>query len=396
MSGNERRRQDKIERQRKKKKKKDAEKREATAHAAQKTTERLKSAFGTTAMCWPIRYRALFFEELPALDAQSLSFTGVDLHMKWYETQEARTADVDGEVVTALRIESCEPVQPEGGFNRDELWLACKGTLSEQIADGSLYGSWYRKQWQADDTIPEGEEYRDIPVEFTLRCRRFRGSQTKSKNRFMRSIETIPFVPDAWNVYHIDVPDHIRMDGNALDIDRLNEILFMLRIWTPILTSQKFSVSSSEQTLRSELLALEQREKEASAVLAERSAETSAFLLEMSAAYHALESARVILSEFEEAHRQREAEFKAIEGEAGNGEEFESRLRKARKLMNVARDAKLAELTRFQEVERSSQQRQAEAERLFTNVISEEFKAADAFTRPFLQRQRVLAWLSRL
>lgn len=401
MAKNEQRRQAKLSRLRTKKKRRDEEQRKSRAEAEQRRVERHRSAYGTTAYCWPIRYRKLFFEERPDL-REGLNFAGMDLHMRWYESQEDREEDSNGEVVTALRIESCveEEAAPNSVPNPNEIHLKCRGTLSEQIGRSSLYGQWYRMQFGAE-TLPEtGDEYRDIPVEFTLQLIRFRSGQAKNRSRYLRSIDSLPVVPKAWNVNHIIFPESFADSGNALDIDRLYELLFMLKIWTPICSKPDFRPEKPASLLREELLSVEARERDAAVALEVLSRESKRLLGIALRPCSELSELEAKEAETKARYDARNAEFLELETKARSGASDDANasaaLKRARKELGIARDNWLSVKTKADTLRASFEAEQLQRTNAFTEQMVHEFEAANDFTRPFLHRERLLAHLSLL
>jgi hypothetical protein len=185
------------------------------------------------------------------------------------------------------------------------------------------------------------------------------------------------------------------MNGNALDVDRLQELLFMLRIWTPVYTSPSFSCGLTAEALLVSLDAVELREQKAAEVLARCSAESSAALAAMAESGKPLIEGRATLEEKAARHQELERIFNEIQQSATQGDNARRELNQARRLMNNARDAWLAEKTKFDQLETACASAMNRLEHEFVAVMSKEFDAANEFTRSFLHWQRLWAYHSR-
>jgi len=207
--------------QRKDKQRKDKRKKSAQ-YKADKWKKAHTEAFGTTAYFWPEFYRLLTFETLPNF-SEGIDFTGVDLFLSTFPSQEDRSLRTNGTLVTSLRIDSCSEIH-RAQTSKLTKYYRCRANLAELILEGSLYGDWYREQYHSSETV-EGEEWQETKFEFTIRAQKSSASSAKKSNKYMEEIEGLPIVPGYWNVTHIETPNELLMDGNALTTDRVYEIM---------------------------------------------------------------------------------------------------------------------------------------------------------------------------
>lgn len=231
MSDASRRHQQKVERKKRKEKKRKLEVVKREQRAQDKKNAAVQRAFQTTAYAWPIRYRKLFFDKLPKISPERIDLTGLDLHLKWYPTQEARDTDSEGEVISALSIESCERVPSHVIGNGIE--LRCRGRLAEQISPDSVYGQWARLQPLDSFEGLDGEEFRERDVEFSLQLKVFDARAGKKLEGLFARFDGLDCIPGVYNVWFIKFPEEFRLSAPALQIDRLTDLLFMLRLVIP-------------------------------------------------------------------------------------------------------------------------------------------------------------------
>jgi hypothetical protein len=203
----------------------------------------------------------MFFDHKPDL-SESIDFSDAELHLEIFSSQEDRQADRNGEVVTALRVESCQTVR---GFSEspDEMAVDCTGTLTEKVSKSSVYGQWFRKQWNATVSVPDEDEFQVVPISFRLELRMMNSTAAKRSNRLLTSLSHLPFTRGTWNVVRVITPESLGMEGNAMEIERLEELLHMLRIWTPILLLPDYRVTEKRQMLITQLEQIERAERQA-------------------------------------------------------------------------------------------------------------------------------------
>ena len=390
MARNARRHEAKLAKQRARNKTERKAKRRDDHDKEVKRKEKLRNAFGTTAYCWPSLYHSLFFDRKPNL-AAGLDFTGADLHLELFETQEARRTGEGGQVVTALRIDSCKSI-PKPNQQPDELKLLCTGTLTEQVSRSSIYGSWFRKQAYAKVLVGDDEEFQEVPVSFTLSLAKFNAQQLKRRNRLLDAIDQIPFTLNAWNVYNISLPE-TSISGCALETERLHELLFMLRIWTPILTLENFAPSEERRALQLQLERYEALERAAAEALTGFSARTELVLEAGGKEADALKRDERKVRELKQSFDAAEARRLEIEAEP-ESERKRLRLRSAASEARTLRDNWVCANVKF---EREESERTAginQAANLFLDAAFAEYEVANKFIRAFLHWQQAWTYLT--
>ncbi|MFN8393011.1 MAG: hypothetical protein U0136_22140 [Bdellovibrionota bacterium] len=389
MAKNERRRQAKIEKRRAKKadEKKSAQSREVRAQAAEK--QRMRQAYCTTAFCWPTIYRKMFFDQKPDL-SEWMDFSGADLHLEIYPSQEDRRGGRNGEVVSALRVDKCHLVQVPNA-PPDEITVDCSGVLAEKVSKSSVYGQWFRKQWAAVVTVPDEDEYQEVPINFQLLLRKINASDAKRHNRFLASIGHLPYTAGTWNVVRVFTPDSFGRDGNAMEIERLEELLHMLRIWTPILLQPNYQVAESKQMLLAQIEHIERVERKAMEALVPYSQECEKLLAAFQASQPDFLKAQEVVKQREAAHLEAKASFEAAEAVVPQDVD---KVKRERKRMNHLRDLWLSAKQSF--LARASEHEQAEhtISMQFVEAMTKEFAMANEATLAFLQWQRVSILLS--
>ena len=386
------RRQKAAEKRKKQKKKREVRERQKQTYRTAKKTESQRDAFGTTAYCWPILYRRLSFEQMPNLK-ENLSFADVDLHSSLFPSQQLRHENNGGEVVTSLRIDDCQEVPAKETTGKVK-YLRCQASLAQQVLAGTTYGDWYRRQYGAEVKVEEGEEWQEEEFEFTLRLARYRPTEIKKRNRLMSSLEYPPVLSNCWNVYHIEIPQEIQVDGNALQTDRIYELLFMLRIWTPILTSENYPLPGLSE-INSRIAQIEEREALAAEVLKIESAKTQEFFAQCSnmdvEVREASKTAAESKAAFEQAHQNVERLESEFEKAQDDKESIGRELKRSKREMYRLRDVNANAQGALSQLRTQSEASTTALGEEFLKQCFREFKAANEFTRAYLLWERFVA-----
>lgn len=366
--------------QKKKRKKKREQKRRASSSPTEERTEtryekriRHRDAFGTLAHRWPIRYRRLRFDRLPDL-SESINLAGSDLHLEWFPSQEARRSGEGGEVVAALEIERCDLV---GEYGEQEVSYRCFGTLTEHAQAESTYGQWLRLQMYS--SVEEGCEYRVVPVEFQVSMLKPTLAMCRERNKFLTEIEQVPLLPNVWNVALLSFGSELQEKGCALTLDRLYELMMMLRICVPrSLGARRFK--QEIEFLETRLEFIEQAERAAAESLKARSEAVQEYLDSESPR---LQERVVENNALEVARREVEEEVRLAEDAVTLAEERSDAkaLAEARRQRSNAWTRRVNTIEQQENAAREFEEFGAKLEAEFMALCKPEWDAANTFTR---------------
>ncbi|MCB0325068.1 MAG: hypothetical protein KDD69_15900 [Bdellovibrionales bacterium] len=347
--------------------------------------DRTRDTFGTTAVGWPIRYRRMHFDCMPDLH-EYLNFAGSELHLEWYQNQEERRAGSNGEVVAALAIERC--VQLKESSER-EIAMRCEGTLIEHCMAGSTYGEWLRMQPFSGLPDDVDDEYRTVPVAFDMKLLKLNSAATKKSNRILQGAGQLPLLPNVWNVTFLKIEEELFFNGNALCIDRLYELMMMLRITVPrFFGARQFKEDRS--CLERQLANIEEAERLAADLLTARSAATLDYLSKKS---EQLQSKSDALAAALEKLNAIEAELAKIDTQLDEAETSanSSAIAKARSERSRLWSRRVGLLTEHSARAQELQQLEATIVSEFGAVAQPEWEAANSFSRQLYRWQAVWA-----
>ena len=300
MSASERRRQQKLDKKKKKNERRKADEREFARTRDQRKNDQLMEALQTQAFGWPIRFRRLFFDHKPKVSEGSFDLTGADLHLKWFETQADRRLDQNGEVISALSIESCEqePDRTYGGYT-----LRCRGVLTEKIDPQSVYGEWARIQPLDSFEGLDGEEYRATEVTFAFSVKKYNAKQAAEMSKKYRAFDGVEFLSEGWNIWFMKLPEEYRLRAPSLQLDRLWDLFFMLRLYLPRAVMSYVPGETEKRDLLARQIQIERDEFSAGERLREFSNRTRALLLPLSSLDSVAKALEVAVEQSQEALR---------------------------------------------------------------------------------------------
>ena len=252
----------KQEKQRRKKKKEAA--REQSLN--RKREARATNAYSTNAFAWPIKYRRLAFVKKPNF-VEPYRLEGTELSLTWYNTLDDRRTETNGEVVSSLEILSSFPIPMHNGdFSKI---IQCRGRVHQLVKRGTDYGDWLNRQ--PDGESSDVDEYRATDVEFLVSFTFPQTSHAFARLAAAKKHDELAVFRDAWNVGDVCVADHTKKTSSALALDRLFELLHMLRIVVP---RRAHSPSASIEEIEAQISRFEAEEYAAGIELAPRSEES--------------------------------------------------------------------------------------------------------------------------
>jgi len=206
------------------KKKKEAERAQAQQR---KKANQAAVAYSTCAFAWPIKYRQLAFVKKPNF-AEPFRLEGIELSLTWYDSLEDRRRETNGEIVTTLEILTCVPIPLHN--KRFSKILQCTGKVHQLVKRGTEYGDWLNRQ--PDGESSEIDDYQATDVEFLISFTFPQAARDLARLTAGRKDQFTAFL-DSWNVGDVVVADHTKRTASALALDRLFELLHMLRIVVP-------------------------------------------------------------------------------------------------------------------------------------------------------------------
>ncbi len=371
----ERKRQDKQRRKQAKEKRRDARDRANAAQLASKQKQRHKDAFGTLAWGWPTKFRKLQLVRMrPIISATDLK--GTEVQLQWFDTIEDRRNGANGEIVSAMEVVEASLLPDPGGppipGQRRSRKFHCTALLHEMVRPGSTYREWMNIQDKPDFGDDEGADYRSTTISFRLDFCFFTESEARTKNRFMRSLDSLQLIGDAWNVTAVVTDNYYLTNACPLTLDRLYELAFMLRIRLPRVGYRPLL---SKAEIIEQLERLEARESE----LSERLRPLSAATIDYNRQW-CIEHQELLRQHHELSVRYNELDSLLSGPDAAH---FSNRRRRdiiSDRSMVASKQLKLeAEMKRHDDVEGA---------RLFS-LISAEWPVANELTRTFLHWQEL-------